>query len=387
MTHGKLKSNLTRPTIPKYSLLALSLVFGASLIFSLGALLGLISHPIALFIGKIYYVWRVSSHPVYNTISSIDSLTNPDELIDIESASDLLALRDSLIHFLWGKEKISDLMPDSVIRNWSDKRWSDAHEIRRINKVTVKMEFDIESNAYHFMSHNPKGQIIIFHAGHDGDFIRYKSIIVKLLREGYDVLAFCMPLLGINNQPIVKLRKIGFIKLVEHNNMYLLDLREGHPIKYFIEPVISTINYIERNYRYTRVSMIGLSGGGWTTTLCAAIDPRIKLSFSVAGSLPLHLFPERRDFEQIAPDMYKKFSYLELYLMASYGEGRKHFQINNQYDPVCFYGINALTYKDVVESRMTKLGLGKYELIIDRNYEHSISEKTLDRILCELREQ
>lgn len=237
------------------------------------------------------------------------------------------------------------------------------------------------------MSHNQNGQVIIFHAGHRGDFIKYKSIIANLLREGYDVLAFCMPLLGINNQPITKIRKIGFIKLNDHNNMYLLDLREGHPIKYFVEPVISTINYIERNYQYTRVSMIGVSGGGWTTTLCAAIDPRIKLSFSVAGTLPLHLFPQLRDFEQTAPDMYKKFSYLELYLMASYGEGRKHFQINNQYDPVCFYGINALTYKEVVESRMAKLGLGKYELIIDKNYEHSFSERTLDRILCELREQ
>lgn len=387
MTHGKVKSNLRNPTILKYSLLALSLAFGASLIFSLGALIGLTGHPIALSIGKIYYQWRVSTHPMYNTISPIDSLTNPDELIDIHSAADLLALRDSLIHFLWGKEKISDRMPDSVISNWSDTRWSDVHEIQRINKITVKMEFDIRSNAYHFMSHNQNGQVIIFHAGHRGDFIKYKSIIANLLREGYDVLAFCMPLLGINNQPITKIRKIGFIKLNDHNNMYLLDLREGHPIKYFVEPVISTINYIERNYQYTRVSMIGVSGGGWTTTLCAAIDPRIKLSFSVAGTLPLHLFPQLRDFEQTAPDMYKKFSYLELYLMASYGEGRKHFQINNQYDPVCFYGINALTYKEVVESRMAKLGLGKYELIIDKNYEHSFSERTLDRILCELREQ
>ena len=29
--------------------------------------------------------------------------------------------------------------------------------------------------------------------------------------------------------------------------------------------------------------MIGLSGGGWTTAVEAAIDPRIKLSIPVAG--------------------------------------------------------------------------------------------------------
>jgi len=384
---SKARSNLTKTKIIRYSLFILLLAFSISLIFILGVFHGVLKRPIAIFIEKMYYRWRVSNHPMYNTISSIDSLTNPDELIDIESASDLLALRDSLIHFLWGKEKISDLMPHSVIRDWTDARWSDVHEIQRINKITVKMEFDIESNIYHFMSQNPNGQIIIFHAGHEGDFIKYKSIIARLLREGYDVLAFCMPLVGINNQPVVKIRKIGHIKLVHHNIMNLLDCKEGHPIKYFIEPVISAINYIEENYRYTRVSMMGISGGGWTTTLCAAIDPRIKLSFSVSGTLPLHLFSRLVEFEQMDPDMYKKFSYLELYLMASYGEGRKHFQINNQYDPCCYYGINALTYKDVVERRMAKLGVGKYELIIDKNYEHSFSERTLDRILCELRAQ
>ena len=37
---------------------------------------------------------------------------------------------------------------------------------------------------------------------------------------------------------------------------------------------------------YKRVVMVGLSGGGWTTTVAAAIDPRIDLSIPVAGSLP-----------------------------------------------------------------------------------------------------
>ena len=35
--------------------------------------------------------------------------------------------------------------------------------------------------------------------------------------------------------------------------------------------------------------MIGISGGGWTTTVYPAIDTRISESFSVAGSLPLSL--------------------------------------------------------------------------------------------------
>jgi hypothetical protein len=36
--------------------------------------------------------------------------------------------------------------------------------------------------------------------------------------------------------------------------------------------------------------MLGLSGGGWSTTLAAAVDPRIQLSFPTAGSVPPGLF-------------------------------------------------------------------------------------------------
>ena len=55
--------------------------------------------------------------------------------------------------------------------------------------------------------------------------------------------------------------------------------------------------------------MIGLSGGGWTTTLYAAIDPRVRLSFPVAGTLPDYLRlgrpGDKGDWEQFYPDLYK----------------------------------------------------------------------------------
>ena len=35
--------------------------------------------------------------------------------------------------------------------------------------------------------------------------------------------------------------------------------------------------------------MAGLSGGGWTTTLVGALDPRIDRLYPVSGSLPMHL--------------------------------------------------------------------------------------------------
>ena len=68
-------------------------------------------------------------------------------------------------------------------------------------------------------------------------------------------------------------------------------------MRFFLEPVILTINLALRS-GYTRVVMMGKSGGGWTTTLAAALDPRISFSAPVAGSIPL-TFPHKSwDYEQ-----------------------------------------------------------------------------------------
>jgi hypothetical protein len=46
--------------------------------------------------------------------------------------------------------------------------------------------------------------------------------------------------------------------------------------------------------------MFGLSGGGWSTTIAAALDPRITLSVPVAGSVPK--FPTEL-YPSMVPDL------------------------------------------------------------------------------------
>ena len=57
------------------------------------------------------------------------------------------------------------------------------------------------------------------------------------------------------------------------------------PLRYFLEPAVLTANYAFAN-GYEKVSMAGLSGGGWSTTFASAIDKRISASFPIAGSVP-----------------------------------------------------------------------------------------------------
>ena len=52
--------------------------------------------------------------------------------------------------------------------------------------------------------------------------------------------------------------------------------------------------------------MMGLSGGGWTTTLAAALDPRIDLSIPIAGSIPCNFGHTSIDFEQFCERPYNQ---------------------------------------------------------------------------------
>ena len=58
-----------------------------------------------------------------------------------------------------------------------------------------------------------------------------------------------------------------------------------YTMRYFIEPVALAAGYA-KSLGYKHVVMMGLSGGGWTTTVASSVVTDIELSFPVAGSMP-----------------------------------------------------------------------------------------------------
>ena len=60
-------------------------------------------------------------------------------------------------------------------------------------------------------------------------------------------------------------------------------------MKLFLDPIQINLNFLNKEYNFERYSMLGLSGGGWTTVVYSAIDDIISDSFSVAGSMPFYL--------------------------------------------------------------------------------------------------
>jgi hypothetical protein len=325
----------------------------------------------------------------YTEIPKEYTETDVAALISIEQPQDISQRRSELITFLWGSSALPLLSPTTVEKHFKDRRYDDVSSLRNIDKLVITMEYGLKSYAYHFIPRQPNNRLVLYHQGHGGDFILSKKQIGQFLDNGYAVLAFAMPLLGLNNQPIVEVPRIGRLKMTSHDHMKFLSPESGHPVKYFIEPVIIALNYINESFDYLSISMVGISGGGWTATLVAAVDTRIGYSFPVAGSYPIYLRSHSQrdwgDYEQTVPELYKKVNYLELYVLGSHGENRKQIQIINQFDACCFAGVKWQTYKDVVKERVHQLGSGKYDLFMDSSHtKHLISDIAMSRILDEL---
>jgi hypothetical protein len=105
------------------------------------------------------------------------------------------------------------------------------------------------------------------------DFYNVTTFVHTTL--GMDINFMYMPLLGPNQQH-------GYP--TQHQWFQSWESKGDRTMRYFIEPVILTINHL-LSLGYKKVFMMGKSGGGWTTTVAAAADPRISVSFPIAGSV------------------------------------------------------------------------------------------------------
>jgi len=306
-------------------------------------------------------------------------------LIHISNEDDVMKKREQLIQYIWKNAGFpASKLPDEVIEDIDDSRMEVFSNLKRVDRLTIIMDYGIKSNAYLFLPNQNNNKLIIYHQGHGGDFFLGNKTIQFFLDKGYSVLAFSMPLLEPNNQPIVEIPEFGKIKLTTHETLKFIESEEFSPISLFVEPIIVGLNYLNEEYEYDLYYMVGISGGGWTTVLVSSIDDRILQSYSVAGSLPMYLRTisgNLGDYEQTIPDFYRIANYLDLYILDSYGKDRKFVQIFNKYDPCCYGGDVSKTYEFEIKETIQGLGKGTFEIFLDESHkEHKISENSLEFI-------
>ncbi len=297
-----------------------------------------------------------------------------DHEISINSESDLTQLRQRLIRFIWGQERLPERMPDSV--SPAESPMANVENLDKVKAISIGMEAGQQTIAYLYHPRNRNSRLVLVHQGHvcDTGIAGVGNVIRDLVRSGYSVLAL--------NMPRCRVGDCSSDCTGAHNEMFAsIHLSQGSPLKFFLEPCAVSLNYFQTHgaegMRYTDFSMVGLSGGGWTTTVYAALDPRITLSFPVAGTLPLYLRSDGSvgDTEQTLPDFYRLAGYLDLYILGASGAGRKQVQILNERDDCCFgvtqhktpatYKEDLRAYERLVQQRLGILGSGTFRLEID----------------------
>lgn len=260
----------------------------------------------------------------------------PPVLVDDRTLTTSLATpqqkREEIITYIWGQAGLPQTRPATVDRTAATPV-KGLQNAAGVETLTIRMEADQENTTHHFLPKRRNGRLVVLQHGHACTFddaqepasYGMAQAIDALLGEGYAVLAAYMP----HMRP-------GDCRTVPHARMFDLAVKSGSPLKFFLEPVAISLNALKKQYK--EVNMAGLSGGGWITTLYAAVDPAVRCSFPVAGTMPLYLRTGGSvgDKEQYLDEFYRKSSYLDFYLLGALGPGRKQIQTLNRRDDCCF---------------------------------------------------
>jgi pimeloyl-ACP methyl ester carboxylesterase len=340
-------------------------------------------------------------------ILALDSVD--DHAIEATSIAKVATKRAALVRFIWGKSwaTVMAKQPNAVAHNYTptadDALPAQVKNLQSIDRLDVTssertksagMEI-IASTAFIF---NPASanvhKTVIVHQGHacglvdEGDRpVHIDFTIRKLVAAGYTVAAMRMPLYQ-------SLSQCGVSRA--HDKLFDVPLQAGSAVKFFMEPIARTVNYLVKNRRdLEEIDMIGLSGGGWTTTVYAAIDPRIVKSFPVAGTLPLYLRGDHynHDLEQYFGPLYRIARYKDLYVLGAAGEGRLQVQILNRHDDCCFgeqqhtvgpppYLEAVREYERDVQSTLQQMHTGDFALRVDESaHYHQVPIAAIETII------
>jgi hypothetical protein len=321
----------------------------------------------------------------YRTMPQAAVGVDADSLITVQSAADVAARRARLIAYVWKGAGLPTRLP-RVRTGVSVPPLASLPHVHRVDELSVPLTYGMSSRVFHALPRPPgNGQVAVYHNGHGEPAGAMLATVAALLQRGYSVLVLAMPFMHWNAPPGRGAASHDFARR---------ESARFSALTFFLDPVAVAVNHAVAVHRPASVQMIGLSGGGWTTTVYAAIDPRVTRSYPVAGSLPFYLrgaapnvtssagdWEQRRD---TLPGFYGAAGYLDLYVMAAAGPGRRQLQILNRFDPCCFSGVGHRSYAPAVAQRAGLIG-GGWDLLEDATHDqHTISPYALSVILHDL---
>jgi len=332
-------------------------------------------------------------------VFALSAFAQNQRAVTVTTPSKVDSTRAALVQHVWGAswETVTAKQPRLVDHRY--KPQSDDALPTSISNLESVDRLDVGGTVAStaFILYPSKSNLhkaVIVHQGHACDLldqgnhpVHLEYLIRKLVGAGYTVAAMRMPLY---QSPA----HCGASRA--HDKLFVLHPKSGTAIQFFMEPVARTVNYLAAHHADLKeIDMVGLSGGGWTTTVYAAIDPRIVKSFPVAGTLPLYLRGAHynHDLEQYVPALYQVANYKDLYVLGAAGNGRLQLQILNRYDDCCFgekehtVGPPPFTqaireYQHDVQNALSQLKKGTFALHLDQSaHYHQISTEAIDKVI------
>jgi|GEM_PF-2504340 len=194
-----------------------------------------------------------------------------------------------------------------------------------------------KSRVTHFVPQEPvSGRYAIYHEGHgeSGTAIGV-TMIEFLLDRGWEVFAMDMPIHGRNKVD----RTVGLD--TTHFEWWKLDDGSTSPVALFVLPVKYLVDHIVATRPASdNLLLMGRSGGGFTSYVYSALDPRITATVSVAGGRPMSQrldspfgAAEIGDLEQSAPEVFSGIRHEDLMIA---GGTRGALMMFNTFDTCCF---------------------------------------------------
>lgn len=329
---------------------------------------------------------RLNEARVFDTVAATDF----SALIRVRDGADVAEKRRQLAQVIWrNAQSPFGRQPDAVL-DGPLLPFADIASIRQVQRLRVDMPLGVTSEIFVLTPKAPRSCLMLYQEGHRVSFLERKSLLRRLVDSGCTVAALSYPLTGgVNSRPEIDLPRLGRILLNDPDKLELLETEEFSTLQFFLTPPMVALNHLLAQQSFTLVGMAGFSGGGWVTTMVAALDPRIQTSYSVAGSAPLAVHaaaPAWGSYEQTLPRLYTIATYPELYVMAAAGPGRRHWQFYNLDDPCCFSGENWRHWRNPVAERAAALG-GGFDILTYRHPEHTLGREVRDRIVADFTNQ
>ena len=319
---------------------------------------------------------------------------NPSSLIGISSPDDLDATRQALQNVIWGYKGMPvDEMPVHVRKNFQkfpiDERcpkttlktnqgfllgcsidlFTSGDNLSGIDQLVVEVENDqktFQQQISYFRPQNRNGRLIAYHHGYAGTHLDQWRHILRWVEQGYTVVAFDYMGYG------------GAGSGFAYNG--------GEYMRAVFKPIAVALNYAFATGNFSSANMVGLSAGGWVTTVYAALDLRIKNSYPVSGVMPVYM-RERKEVAkpQLHPPLLKTVSYIDLFILGSAGSNRRQVQVFNRFDRCCYYNTRGQLYEVAVAQTVKAMGKGEFKVLLDETHaRHKISRWAFEEILKDM---